>query len=153
MNPKLKTVDIELAVVEYFNPRTNLIVPNISWGMFLHECDLLILTKNGCAYEVEIKTSAVDLKKDLEKKHMHNSSKIKKLYFAIPDYLLKYQDFIPERAGILTIGGKGDEPHCYKEREAQAWSKYTFTDKDRYQVARLGAMRIWGLKRKLNAKN
>jgi hypothetical protein len=144
---KLKTRDVELAVVKYFNPRVNLIVPNISWGMFCHECDLLLVTKHGYAYEIEIKVSRADLKKDLAKKHGHNSDKIKKLYFAMPDYIMNSIDFVPERAGVLSID---ENFRCRIVREAKVNSTYKFSEVEKFQVARLGTMRIWGLKEKIN---
>jgi len=150
---RLKTIDIELAVAKYFNTRINLIVPNISWGLWLHECDLLIITKNNYAYEVEIKISKSDLIADKKKTHKHNDDRIKKLYFAIPYDLLKYQQYIPEHAGILAIT---EDLCCKKVREAKVKSKYKFTDEEKFNVARLGTMRMWNLKRKitrrLNAK-
>jgi len=142
----LKALDIEIAVARHFNTRVNLIVPNISWGLFIHECDLLIITKNNYAYEVEIKVSKSDLIKDQKKKHSHNNEKIKKPYFAIPDYLLKYQEHIPEQAGIITVAENG---HCEKVREAKVRNEYKFTDEEKFNVARLGTMRIWNLKSKL----
>jgi len=163
----LKTLDIEIAVANYFNPRVNLIVPNISWGMGLHECDLLILTPSGCAYEIEIKISLSDLKKDMKKLHNHGmdikdpgcppwplseeakrnrQDKIRFLYFTIPDYLLKHKQYIPKQAGILSIGEGG---FIEKIREAKVKSEYRFTDEEKFNVARLGTMRIWKLKSKL----
>ena len=147
---KLKTIDVEIAVAEYFNPRVNLIVPNISWGLVIHECDMLIVTKAGYAYEVEIKIFLSDLIKDLEKPHKHNSRKIKKLFFAIPEKREGWHTYIPEKAGILEIF---NHPHwgfrCRKIREAKIAYEYKFSDEERYQVARLGAMRMWGLKEKI----
>lgn len=74
---KLKTIDIEVAVATYLNVRTNLIVPNISWGMFLHECDLLVLTPAGFAWEIEIKTTKADLIKDQKKNMVTITKKLK----------------------------------------------------------------------------
>ena len=34
------TAEMELAVVRHFNARKNVIVPNVSWGMFPYELDL-----------------------------------------------------------------------------------------------------------------
>lgn len=152
MSKKLRSIDIELAVSNYFNPRQNLVVPNVSWGMFGHECDLLILTKAGYAWEVEIKVTKSDLIKDKQKPHGHNDRKIKHLYFAIPDYLEPHIEHIPERAGILTIytGDNQRKPKCRTFRKPRAnQNSYKFTDKDKYQIARLGALRIWGLKRNI----
>lgn len=154
-----KTLDMEIAVSNYFNIRQNLIVPNVSWGMFSHEVDLCILSPAGYATEVEIKISRSDLIKDKEKKHDHRSTKIKYLYFAIPEHLEKDIEHIPERAGILIV--RYSEPRtlyghvhlggfsCLKAREPQIYVKYKWADHERNSLMRLGAMRIWNLKTKL----
>ncbi|MCK5450226.1 MAG: MmcB family DNA repair protein [Candidatus Omnitrophica bacterium] len=155
---KLSALDIELAVVEFFNPRQNLIVPNVWWSYFKHECDLLVLTKSNYAYEIEIKTTLSDLKKDLLKKHGHYDHKIKRLYFAIPESLEKHIVHIPERAGVLAVkprqgrtfsGEKIIYTHLSVLRKAKDTSKYKFSNEDRYNLARLGTMRVWKLKQKL----
>lgn len=148
---KLKTIDIEIAIANYFNIRKNLIVPNISWGLDIHECDLLMISKCGYATEIEIKISKSDLIKDKLKSHKHISKKIKNLYFAIPEYLLEFKEHAPERSGIIVVDNDG---WCQVVRKPVPSSKpYKFTDKERYNVARLGAMRIWGLKRKIRNLN
>lgn len=147
---KLTTLEIEIIVAKYFDSRVNVIVPNISWGMFIHhECDLLLLTPAGYGYEIEIKTSLQDLKKDMEKVHGHKSKKIKCLYFALPESLTKHIEYIPKRAGILSISENRNLPiwsRCKKIRKAEINCNYKFSDKERYNLARLGAMRIWTLK-------
>jgi len=144
---KPKLLDMELALVHYFGFRQNMIVPNISWGLFIHECDLLVVTSAGYAWEVEIKTSKADLKKDAEKPHQHRSNKIKRLYFAIPEHLGFCQNYIPARAGILVVCPGG---YVKKEREAvESESPYQFTPDDRQQVGRLATMRIWTLKSRI----
>jgi len=143
----MKAIDVELAVVEYLNPRANLIVPNVFWGMFDHECDLLVVTRAGFAWEIEIKVTPADLKKDKEKRHQHLDKKIKDLYFAMPYYMEKYVEHVPEHAGIILVRQSG---RCQLFRKPKSIPKpYRFTDEDRYRVARLGALRIWGLKKKM----
>jgi hypothetical protein len=96
--------DIETRVANYFDYRRNLIVPNASWGVGLHECDLLILSQRNYATEVEIKISRSDLRADLKKSHGHNSVKIKNLWFAVPFELVPdAAELAPLRAGILGI--------------------------------------------------
>jgi hypothetical protein len=132
--------------------------------MMSHECDILVLTQSGYAYEVEIKISASDLKADLKKQHHHRSNKIKMLYFAIPKYLEPYKEFIPTTAGIMVVERIFDDTRIcgepeYKStgwrdtmtviraphvnREASKWE-----DKDRLELMRLSTMRIWSLKEK-----
>ena len=147
---KLKCIDIECAVASYFNWRVNLIVPNVSWGMFIHECDLLIVTKAGYCYEVEIKTSRSDLKADMKKRHGHKSELIKKLYFAIPEYLADCIEFIPAHAGIITVSAEGG--FCQVIRQPQVNGGRSLSEQERFQVARLGTMRIWSLKRFVREK-
>ena len=140
--------EIEFAIAtQYFNTRQNLIVPNVSWGLGLHECDLLVLTTAGYAYEVEIKVSKADLVKDKLKKHGHSSNSIKKLYFAIPAKLAKHIEHIPRHAGVIVVTTTG---LCRLIAEAEM-NKHApkFSDAERLQLARLGALRIWGMKEKL----
>jgi hypothetical protein len=151
---------MEIAVSSYFSPRRNLIVPNVSWGMFSHEVDLCVLSPAGYATEVEIKVSRSDLIKDKEKRHGHDGIMIKHLYFAIPEHLEKDIEHIPERAGVLVV--KWNEPwkmygsraiegywSCKKKRDAKLQYKRKWTDYERNNLLRLGAMRIWRLKEKL----
>jgi hypothetical protein len=140
-----RSLGIELAVADWFGYRANLIVPNVSWGLQIHECDLLVVTKSGYAYEVEIKISKADLKKDLQKRHQHINGKIKRLYFAIPEKLKNEVDLIPERAGIIVVDTYG---RCTLFRKAiNNSTARRLSDDEKYKVAWLGTMRIWSLKR------
>lgn len=153
---KITTIEIEARLAGHFNYRQNLIVPNISWGMDIHECDLLVVSKSGYATEVEIKISKADLKKDAYKKHNHEDrfNRIRRLYFAIPESLSNCIEFIPERAGIIVCSRGvmyGENVICCEVlREARINNTCKkFTDDERFNIARLGTMRIWGLKRKI----
>lgn len=152
--------EVELAVVNYFGARQNLIVPNVSFGFGLHyEADLIVVSKTGYAKEIEIKVSRADLIKDKQKKHNHNGYKIKELYFAIPEKLTKDIEHIPERAGIfickkIEYGNpeRAGIKMFYKAellRPAVKNDCGPLTLKDRYTLARLGTLRIWNLKRKI----
>lgn len=141
-------------VGRYFHPRANLVVPNVSWGMGIHECDLLVATKAGYLLEVEIKVTKADLIRDALKWHQHRNDKIKHLWFAIPSYLEDCIEHIPERAGIITVSPPKNDgwlrQRVRKLREPQTNKAATpITERERYMLARLGALRIWGLKDKL----
>ena len=159
---KIKTSQMELAVAEFINSRVNLVVPNVSWGFFSHECDLLSISKSGYATEYEIKISKADLMKDMKKEHKHEDYRIKALYFCIPEYLTNCIEHIPERAGViivedyekrLHVNGIPVRKNAFRcriiRRATESTTPYKFTDADKFQIARLGAMRIWGLKEKL----
>ena len=139
--------EIELKLVKWFNPRTNLIVPNVSWGFLKYECDLLIISKLGYLIEVEIKVSLSDLKRDLLKRHNHDDNRIKYLYFAIPKKLEKHIEHIPERAGIFVVDEEG-WVHKIRKPTINNIAK-PISIEDMYKIARLGTLRVWNLKKKI----
>lgn len=145
----MKTLELELHLInsKYFNIRQDLIVPNVSWGLFQYECDLTILKPSGYAYEVELKISKSDLIKDKNKHHKHCNTLIKRLYFAIPSYLGKYIEYIPLHAGIFVVSSKGAVIKVKEARNNKIAKK--LSEKEQFQLARLGALRIWGLKKKI----
>ena len=153
---RLKTIDMEVSVANFLNWRSNIIVPNISWSFFNHECDLLRLSRAGYATEIEIKISKSDLVKDKEKRRGHYHSKIKHLYFAIPDYLERYQYHVPDHAGIIIVSstrkiwvGQMQTYKCVITRKPQNNGSYKFSESERLRLLELMAMRIWRLKMKL----
>ncbi len=165
MQEMITTEEIEIAVARLFNTRQNVIVPNICWGIGIHECDVFILRRqSGYAVEVEIKRTIADLKNDFKKKHNHSDrqNRIKEFYYAIPEELLEKAKPIIEKeaqhAGIITCAynEKIDWQPCRAE-----YFKYAFTNKsaeklsnyDQNHIAVLGTMRIWNLKHKLSKLN
>ena len=145
--------DIEKAITYYpsspFYYRRWLVVPNISWGLNLHECDLLALSSSNCAHEIEIKVSKSDLKADLGKKHGHRSEKIKCLWFAVPVELKEScEKFCPERAGIILVSMRPDpdgglRPIASVFRKAKPSGGRKFGVDERLKMAELGVMRYW----------
>jgi hypothetical protein len=142
------TPEIEIAVANYFAPLQHVVVPNVSWGMFAYELDLIVLNdRSKYVTEVEIKVSRGDLKRDELKKHLHDSRMIRWLYFAMPQKLAGSIDLVPERAGILLVSPEGRVKvlrRPQQNKEAPRWN-----DADSFKLARLGCIRIWGLKRRL----
>ena len=147
----MKTLEMEIALMEHYDVRQNVIVPNVAWGLQIHECDLISLTIAGYATEIEIKVSKADLLKDFEKWHEHLSNKIKYFYYAVPKNMEEFtREKIPERAGLITVKQEYGEylvtvvKFGLENKAAVKWS-----NDDRLQLCRLGAMRILGLKRKI----
>ncbi len=154
----ITTPEMECALANWLNYRANLIVPNVYWGMTgFHECDLLVVSKAGYLTEIEIKVTKSDLRADKKKWHGHRSLRIKRLFFALPDYLEHCVDLVPERAGIILVRPEGNvpgvypyHPRCRATRPAQRNKDAgKISEADRYKIARLGALRIWNLKRQL----
>jgi hypothetical protein len=150
------TIEMEEAISRLFGIRTNIIVPNISWGLpGMHECDVFIVKKSGYAVEVEIKRTKADLLADFKKKHDHSDVRIREFYYALPEKLLETcTELIPEHAGIIS---------CYKSQWATRNDIYAtikrkatirkdarkLTQEEQFKVAKLGTMRIWSLKNKI----
>jgi len=144
------TAEMELAVVMHFHARKNVIVPNISWGMFPYELDLCVLNNDSLyASEVEIKISKSDLKADAKKQHHHdkNGNYIKYLWFAMPEKLRGCEELVPENAGILYINKNGFG-NVFRKPVVNPMAKKWDYEKA-FKLARLGTLRIWDLKRKV----
>lgn len=140
-------MEIEVAIARYFNPRQNIIVPNISWGLMNHECDMLVVTKSGFATEIEIKRSRADLLADFRKAHHHEEHRIRELYYCIPECLYeKCVDLIPEEAGVLVVKTINGKHYIRVSRPAQRRKCRALTPVEMFKLARLGTLRIFPLK-------
>jgi len=146
----MKTIEVEVLLMKYFDVRKKLIVPNPSWGLNinLHECDLLMLTPSGYATEIEIKISKQDLLNDKKKNHGHLHNHIKYFYYCVPHYLQEVAiKEIPERAGLIIIS-KNKRVKIIKKasvnKDCVKWSIELM-----FKLAKLGTMRIVSLKEKL----
>jgi len=153
---KIHSGIVEVCVAELIGYRNNVIVPNVSWGLGLnHECDLLVLDKQGRFTEVEIKVSTADLKADFKKQHGHRSKFISRLIYAMPEELCKkHLDLIPENCGLIGV----TESNYNKGNFKAYWIKQCRHDKTKTKPEqkmidnfyRLGCMRIWSLKKHNN---
>lgn len=137
-----------------FHFTRNLVVPNVSWGMLPWEADLLVLTQADFLYEVEIKISLGDVKRDLSKskwrpqfQHMHDRL-IRCRWFAMPKKLSEHKDIgvlVPEHAGIIAVDP--DLPRHYAAKVVRPAkvnrNARKATIHERAQLARLGTLRYW----------
>lgn len=148
--PKMTAVEVEAAVARSFGIRHNLVVPNVSWGLFNdnHEADLVVLHESGYADEIEIKVTAADIKKDLAKNHNAHRAcgckQIRRLFFAVPSWLADDPN-IPANAGILSVE-TGHRRVVTVRAAAINRNAVRFSDEMRYRLARLGCLRIWTFK-------
>jgi hypothetical protein len=148
MLDKLNTSDIEWAVALFFNPRINIIIPNISWGLgFNFELDLLIAHHPSyyCT-EVEIKITKSDIKADLKKEHSHRSERIRRFFYAVPWYL-KDCEYLPSNCGLIIVDGNLRCKIIRPPRINKNARKLTAGEFQK--LLELGCMRIWGLKEAL----
>ena len=170
---KITCTHIELAIMKEFDHRKNVIVPNVTsmMGIVPFETDMLVLTKAGMAYGFEIKVSKSDLVAEFKKrqhtdfdKWMYNKTglehyygKFKYFYFAVPERLKDYaMEIVPERFGIYSYYTWKRSGHAtqhmekfYEARKPLFLFNRKWNDKERFEVARLGAMRIYTLKKRI----
>lgn len=168
----VKCIEIELAIMREFNFRQNLIVPNIStmMGIVSFETDMLVLTKSNMAYGFEIKTSKSDLKADFKKDQHRDFGKMwngktgleryyrkfKHFNYAVPEQLKEDAlKLIPDFCGLWVYKKCNYPiiPRFYLAREPKRLFNYKWTEKERYEIARLGTMRIYTLKNLINRKS
>lgn len=172
----MKTLQMELALMLYFDFRRNIIVTNVSdiSQLVRTEADLLIVTKAGYATSIEIKVSKSDLIADKKKhymKHIYNMHRedhpqfgilndhylnvyfkgIKEKYYAVPEELKDFAlENIPDWCGLLTVSEKNNGILSVKyARFAKKLFPEKWDDKKLFHLMHLGCMRIFTLKNKL----
>lgn len=138
-------------MVNLIGYRRQTIVPNVSWGLgFRHECDLVVLNPDsGYLAEIELKISVSDFRADARKNHSHDSQYLRKLSYAMPDYVLeKVRAEIPERAGIISVSRNARNRLIARwDRQAKLNRNAVALPQDmRNHLYHLAAMRIWSLK-------
>jgi hypothetical protein len=142
--------DIEVALAKHFQYWRNIIVPNISNGLWIHECDLLVISEAGYMTEIEIKISVSDMKKDFEKLHQHRDrrNRIKQFYYAVPKSMILHKviELIPEHAGILYVDFYQDVLRVYVHRNAKINNSVPLTKQEMSKAIWLGYLRIWPAK-------
>ena len=153
----MTTLEAEIILMKMWDIKTHLIVPTITTMSTLlkFEADMCVLTKSNLATVVEIKVSASDLKADLKKKHIkaltNNKTglkryfpKIKHFYYAVPKELIEKAKLqIPDFAGLINLSNQTII------KQPKLIYNYKWTAKERLTLARLGTMRILGLKTKI----
>lgn len=83
----MTTKELEYNVACYFDYRKNIIIPNVSWGFGIHECDLLIV-KQGLEM---IETEYAELEKKLNELNEFNASEKANEINPIQKVLLRIQ--------------------------------------------------------------
>ena len=127
--------------------RSHIVIPNIRDPTigFTHELDLLSISmETHIGTEIEIKASKSDIKRDLEKKHLHYDERVRQLYFAGSIELYDaFFEYVPVHAGIITVY----KNQCTIRRRAKTLKSFIrpFSENEVFKIMRLGAMRYWSL--------
>jgi len=94
----VKEIQLLIRDSQWCDQRSDLIVPNVSWGLLPYEADLLCVKKSGLCTEFEIKRSFEDFKKDFTKDHFHDAEIIECFYYVIPEKIVdKVKSFLTDR--------------------------------------------------------
>lgn len=171
VNTKRSLYEIETALAKSpeFDFRKNIVAFNVNgWSEKLpiwHECDMLICSKSGYLTEIEIKRSWTDFLADFKKKHNHDSEGlIKFFYYCIPESLYeRVRDYLCEKnfycSGIITYNEDliiekrpiriNLENGEFKDIIGHHPSVKKLFIEQQLEIARLGAMRVIGLKDKI----
>jgi len=147
-----------LALAKKLDIRRNLVVPNVYWGFFKRrEADLLVITKAKYCYEIEIKNSFQDFKREFDKQPLPadrfaNDDRLKKKIFVLPRHIYKRHaeemlDLLPAYAGLWTLDGRGHWEEVVRPPNKKKARKLTETEY--LQLLRLAYLRTWSLKRKI----
>lgn len=132
-----------------WNKRSDIMIPNLSWGLLPYEADFVVISKSGYLTEVEIKRSWSDFLADFKKKHKHDAEQVYYFYYCVPEkiteqvveYLrqkelplavLSYND-----SGVVKSIGYGYSSLNGKHRKLFIEEQLT--------IARLGQLRFWNL--------
>jgi hypothetical protein len=155
MPEKITAAEIELALSGFFDSRKNFMIPNVSNGFrgINYEIDVMVVTASLYAYDIEIKVSASDLKRDQDKhkwRYCLQQHYFRKSYFAMPETMSQHQDLVPAHAGIILVS-YNERSHWYvayvvKEPVVDNLAKKV-TEAEYAQLGRLAMMRMWDLKR------
>lgn len=143
---------IQKALARFYDPRKNIIVPNVSWSFFNHEVDLLVISKAGYGTEIEIKVSMADLKKDFsKKKHTKVRPKLlSRLFYCVPTAMVDAaKQIVPEQFGIMEYYVPSGQERGFirvirgakKEKTCEVWSQ-----KDQYLILRNLSIKFWNRK-------
>jgi hypothetical protein len=154
MPEKITAAEIELALAAYFDSRKNFMIPNVSngWRYLTYEIDVMVVTASLYAYDIEIKVSASDLRRDALKdkwRYCREQHYFRKSFFAMPEAMLKYQELVPEHAGIIAVS-YNERRYWYdakvvREPVVDGLAKKV-TEAELSQLGRLTMLRMWDLK-------
>lgn len=156
----VKQIQYCLRYCGIWNPRTDLMVPNVSWGLLPYEADFIIMTPNGYLTEIEIKRSFEDFKADFKKGHKHDDERIYHFYYCVPvgikDKVIEFLDETYKYSGerskpaLLTYneqGGVTKERYGYSDAGRSIKVRKLFLE-EQLKLAKLAAFRYWSTEEK-----
>ena len=149
---KLSVKEIQALLAKHWDIRTNIIVPNVSWGMLDYEADLLIMNKTGYVTEIEIKRSWSDFLADFKKdEKAHKAEIIYQFWYCVPDAIYnkcveKLKEVYPDEFGRPNIISYSDSGVLYFHGKSASYCRGKHRKlylEEQLKLARLGTLRYW----------
>lgn len=158
LDTKLSVREIEDMIILKLHQggvRSNLCVPNVSWGAGIdYEADLVVVSKAGYATEYEIKRSWTDFLADFKKGECaHKAPWVYRFAYVVPDNIIgKVLLFFKDRGGeIPAVVGYTEDGQLKRycgSYEIKGGRKMFI--EEQLNIARLGTLRYWSLRNKKN---
>lgn len=153
----VKDIQLLLRNSEWCDQRSDLIVPNVSWGLLPYEADLLSVRKSGLCAEFEIKRSFEDFKKDFTKDHFHDAEIVAYFYYVVPEKIVdKVKVFLREMfdqdhlPAVIQFNEDGnlirvidDDGSVFGKDLRPIYRKVT--EAERVTLGRLASLRYWSV--------
>lgn len=130
-----------------FHARRHIVVvPNVSWGLFPWEADLIVARKSRYLVEIETKISMADWKADFAKGKFglrEFADMVREFWYCAPERLAaRWTELpLPEFAGVIAIT-EDDKIKILRPAKTRKTAR-KLTDKEILQIARLGAIKAW----------
>lgn len=132
-----------------WNKRSDIMIPNLSWGLLPYEADFVIISKSGYLTEVEIKRSWSDFLADFKKKHKHDAEQVYYFYYCVPEKITeKVVEYLKQKELPLAVLSYNDNGVVksvgYGYSSLNGKHRKLFIE-EQLTIARLGQLRFWNL--------
>lgn len=158
MDTKLSINEILLALrnCRLWNKRSDIMIPNLSWGLLPYEADFVVISKNGYLTEVEIKRSWSDFLADFKKKHNHDAEQVYYFYYCVPEKITEQVvEYLKQKELPLAVLSYNDDGFVwysgYGYSSLRGKHRKLFIE-EQLTIARLGQLRFWNLLEKKYSK-
>lgn len=133
----------------------NIVVPNVSWGVFTYEMDLAVITPSFHLHEIEIKRSWSDFMADFKKANYHDDPLVNQFYYCVPKCMAEQAweflqtqaptKFYPliVQAGIYAYEDRSGAKFLRKYKNAKIRHDREIPPQFLFKLCRLSNMRYW----------
>lgn len=127
-------------LARHFAGSGNYVFPNVMLGG--GEMDLAVVTRSGYLWEIEVKLTLADWKRDAHKsKWGRDRDVVSRFFYAVPTKIIDQEpEFVPEGTGLLELLDSG---YIRERRTARRRSSPKVNDQQRLRLFRSTHHRFW----------